>query len=70
MARLTLYQVAILWHPDPTKDDEKNLSTIVLVEPYFELAKDDKALAYKVVRKIDDKYIDQMNQIELLIRPF
>jgi hypothetical protein len=46
------------------------MNTKVLVEPYFEVAKDDKALAYKVVRKLDDSYIDQMSQIELLIRPF
>lgn len=70
MARLTLFQVAVLWHPDTSKEEEKNQSTRVLVEPMFELAKDEKALAYKIVKKLDDKYIDAMNQIEILIRPF
>lgn len=70
MGKLNLYQVAVLWHPDPDKEEEENMKTKVLIDPYFELAKDEKTLAYKVVRKIDEQYVDTMNQVEILIRPF
>lgn len=46
------------------------MDSVILVEPYTVLEKDDKTLAYKLVRALDEKYIDQMNQIELIIRPF
>lgn len=59
-----------MWHPDTSKDGEKNQNSELIVEPYFVTAKDEKTLAYKVVRKLDEKYVDTMNQIEILIRPF
>lgn len=70
MGRLKLFQVAVLWHPNLSDDEEKNKDSELLIEPYFALEKDEKILAYKVVRKLDEKYIDQMEQIEIMIRPF
>jgi hypothetical protein len=70
MGKLRLFQAAIVWHPDPNKEEEEKMDSVVLVEPYTVLEKDDKTLAYKLVRTLDEKYIDQMNQIELIIRPF
>jgi len=70
MGRLKLFQAAVVWHPDLNKEEEEKMDSIILVEPYTVLEKDDKTLAYKLVRALDEKYIDQMNQIELIIRPF
>lgn len=70
MARLTLFQAAVVWHPNLNDEEEKTKDSVLLVEPYFTMEKDDKTLAYKIVRKLDEKYIDQMNQIEIIIRPF
>lgn len=70
MGRLRLFQVAVVWHPDTSKEEEEKMDSIVLTEPYTTLEKDETTLAYKIVRKLDEKYIDQMNQIEIIIRPF
>ena len=70
MAKLKLFQAAVVWHPDPDKKEDEGKDSVVLIEPYTALAADEKTLAYKIVRKLDEKYIDQMVQIELIIRPF
>lgn len=70
MAKLTLFQVAVLWHPDHKKEAEKEKDSVLIVEPYTVLEKDEKILAFKIVRGLDEKYMDQLNQIEIIIRPF
>jgi hypothetical protein len=70
MGKLRLFQAAVVWHPDPNNEEEEKMDSVILVEPYTVLEKDDKTLAYKLVRALDEKYINQMNQIELIIRPF
>ena len=71
MGKSTLYEIVVLWHPDPNNDDEmKTKKSKVIIEPRYELANDEKSLLYRVSREIDEKYVEQMNQIEIIIRPF
>ena len=59
-----------LVNPDLDKEAEANMSSELLVEPYTTLEVDETTLAYKLVRKLDEKYINQMKQIEIIVRPF
>ena len=70
MGKMRLFQAAVVWHPDLDKESEENMSSEILVEPYTTLEVDETTLAYKLVRKLDEKYINQMKQIEIIVRPF
>jgi hypothetical protein len=64
-----LFTYAILWHP--TKEEaEKGKKSEILVQPATILADSDKSAAIMVSRKIDEKYLTQLDQVEIIIKPF
>lgn len=67
MANLKLYQYAILLHP--TKDDKKGKSKLI-VEPTTVLAANDDVAQMMAVKSIPEDYADQLEQIDIAIRPF
>jgi hypothetical protein len=70
MGKLILYQVVVLWHPDMSNDDQKKMETTIIFEPKFMLAKDEQTLAYQMIRQVPEKYVETINQVQVLIRPF
>ena len=66
MAKLHLFQVAVLLHPK----NEKKGKTKMLIDPHFLLSKNDKVAAQLAVRSIDNDYADDLDRIEILVRPF
>lgn len=70
-----LFQYAVLWHP---KEQNKNDLTAgapqekskIVVEPTIVLAGDEKSVGMLAAKKIPDDYNDQLDQIEILVRPF
>lgn len=70
MGKLKLFQAAVIWHPNMDDEAEQKLDSKLLIEPYVVLEKDEQTLAYKIVRKLDEKYLDQLNQIDIIVRPF
>jgi hypothetical protein len=66
MKKLTLYQIAVLLHPEEKSKD----STELIVEPHYKLAVNDKIAAQIAIRSLDDKYESMLERIEILVRPF
>jgi hypothetical protein len=65
--KLRLFQYTVLLHP--VKDDEKTKTTF-LVEPTMKLAKDERALSMTIAKEIPEEYMDRLEDVEILIRPF
>jgi len=72
MANLKLYQYAILWHPKKNEkgEDKKEEKTKLLIEPTTVLATNDQVAQMIAVKVIPDEYSDQLDQIDIAIRPF
>lgn len=68
-----LYQWAILLNPRATKDAMGNDTTPpakLIVEPKYQLAKDEKEVALRAAREIPTEYLDKLDEVEVLVRPF
>lgn len=68
-----LFEVAIIHNPKATKDAQGNDTTkaaSVLMEPKHILAKDEKEVAMRGARDIPDAYLDKLDEVEVLVRPF
>jgi len=67
MEKSILFQYAILWHPTKEQKDKKSE---VIVEPTTILAKNPSVAQMMAVKAIPDKYTDQLEQVDIAIRPF
>lgn len=67
-----LFQYAVLFHERTTNKDlqKEEFNTQVIVPIGIMLATDEKIAALKIAREIDEKYVEQLQDIEILIRPF
>ena len=67
---MKLFQYAILWHPTEKqiKDDDKKSE--ILVEIKTILAKDQQSAAMAAAMDIPATHKNQLDQIEIAIRPF
>lgn len=68
-----LFEYAVLYHPKVVKDAQGNETQgpdQILTRPEFVLAKDDKEVAMRAARAIPDSYLDKLDQVEIVVRPF
>jgi len=70
MKKAKLFEYAILWHPTEKQMEDDNKKTEVLQHPEVVLAEDEAVAQMLAIKKIPDTYLDQLTQIEVLIRPF
>lgn len=73
MAKGQLFEYAVLFHPKPTKDPAGNDTTPkseMIVPPTRVLAENEKEVSIKASRAIDPKYDNQLELVEILVRPF
>jgi len=69
MEKQRLFQYAIIWHP--TKDEAKTGTKSLLVQDIKTiLATDDRSLLILASREIPSTYLNQLEQIEIVIRSF
>lgn len=69
--KLKLFEYAILLHPVENKDaKEVSEKTTVIKLPTVILAKDDKQAGMLIAREIPADYVDKLDQIEVIVRPF
>lgn len=68
-----LFDVAILFHPAPTEDEQKRgvkPKSEILVKPKTILASDDKEASVLAAREVPEGHLDQLDRVEILVRPF
>jgi len=65
----TMYQYALVWNPTPEQEKDGKKAKIIH-EPKYILAKDHNAVFVQVARLIPDEYVEQMDQVEILIKNF
>lgn len=68
-----LYEFAAVHHPKATKDAQGNDTTpkdALVVEVTRVLAGSDKEVAILAARQIPDNFIDRLDEVEVVIRPF
>lgn len=66
---MKLFQYAVLWHPTE-KQEEDGKKSKVIVELATILAKDQNSAALVAARSIPDVYVGELEQVEVVIRPF
>lgn len=73
MANSKLFEYAVVHHGRVTKAQEEKgerARSLVLVDPKRFLARDEKEALLIAAREIPAEYIDRLDEIEVLIRPF
>lgn len=64
-----LFEYALIWHPKKEQSKDGQRSKIVL-EPKLVLGTDDKSVGMKAIKAIPAEYDDQLEQIEVVVKPF
>jgi hypothetical protein len=70
MAKGQLFQYAVLWHPNKKQDEEEGLKTKVVVDVTTVLCNDQKEATMRAAMSIPAEYREQLDQVELFVRPF
>lgn len=65
-----LYQYAVLWHPTDKQREDDDIKSKIVVELDTVLATSPEAAMLAAARKIPDSYVEQLDQIEVALRPF
>jgi len=64
-----LFEYAVVWHPNELQEKEGRKS--ILVEgPKSMLAKEEKAVFMTAVSLLTAEYKEQLDQIDVIVRPF
>lgn len=70
MATSKLFQYAILWHPTEKQIKDDGSKSKVITEPKTILAVDQSGAAMAAAMDIPTDYKTQLDQIEIVLRPF
>jgi len=67
--RATLYQYTIIWQPND-QESEAGKKSEILVKPDIMLANDQNSAFIQASRQIPEKFLESLDQVDILIRPF
>jgi hypothetical protein len=73
MAKGKLFEYAVLYHPKATKDEvERGVSpkSVLVSPPKTVLAATDKEVGIVAAKTLDESYMDKLEDVEIVIRPF
>lgn len=73
MIRQRIFEYAILFHPEERKDKDGNAipdKTKLLLDVARVLAKDEKEVAMRAAREIPEEYLERLELVEVVVRPF
>ena len=70
MSKSRLFQYAVLWHPTEKQLKEEGLKSKLLVDMTTVLAADQQSVTMSAAMAIPTEYKDQLDQIEIAVRPF
>jgi len=68
-----LFEYAVLYHPRTEKDDKGNevvKKSEVIADLQRTIAKDEKEVAIVAARAIPEKYLADLELVEIIVRPF
>lgn len=67
-----LFQFAVLFHEEwkVGEDMKTKVETKMIVEPKTILATDEKSATLKIAKELPEEYMDRLENIEILLRPF
>ena len=69
MEKATLFQYAIIWHPDK-EQEKKGEKSKIIIPPTTLLAKSEKIAQMMAIKAIHDDFAEQLEQIDIALRPF
>lgn len=70
MNKSKLFQYAVLWHPTEKQTKEEGLKSKVIVDITTILSSDQQSVMMTAAMSIPAEYKDQLDQIEIAVRPF
>lgn len=73
MAKGKLFEVAVLYHPRKTKehiDAGTDPKSVILTEPHTVLAQNEHEIAVRTARELPEKYLTELEDVEIVVRPF
>lgn len=69
LVKSKVFETMVLWHP--TADQFKNgQKSKIIVELKTTLEPDEKSAGMKAIKSIPDEFNDQLEQIEVVVKPF
>ena len=68
--KLKVYEYLVLLHPEVDKDGDEVGKTSILKDVTRVLAKDDKQVGMLAAREIPSDYLEQLERVEIIVRPF
>jgi len=69
MKKSILYNYTIVYHPTDN-EAEKGEKSKMLTEPKYLMAPDHNSAFIQASRQIPEEYLDKLDQVDILIRPF
>lgn len=70
MEKAKLFEYAIIWHPTEKQVRDEDAKAKVIVPPSTMLASSDKQVGMKASMSIPVEYKDDIDQLQIVIRPF
>ena len=70
MQKSKLFQYAIIWHPTEKQVKDDGAKSKLIKEISIILATDDKSVLMSAAMDIPADYKDQLDQVEIVVRPF
>jgi len=70
MSKSKLFQYAIIWHPTEKQVKDEGTKSKLAKELTTILATDEKAVLMTASMNIPVEYKDQLDQVEIVVRPF
>lgn len=69
MKKSKLFEYVVLWHPTEKESKDGKKSSIIVPKKEV-LVADDKTAFILANREIPETYLDQLDQVEVIVRPF
>lgn len=70
MTKAKLFQYVIIWNPTEKQVKEENLKPKIIVDVTDILSDNDNSVRMSAAMNIPSEYKDQLDQIDIAVRPF
>lgn len=73
MAKSKVFEYMVIYHPKAKKNksgEDVAQKSEIIVELQRVLAKDEKEVGIRVARELPEQYVSDLDNVEILVRPF